>query len=106
MKLKGSEKKELRGLAHGRKPLVQVGKKGVTDELIASVDLALKDHELIKVRFLEFKGEKKALSETIAEKTGSELAGLIGNIGVFFRPHPDPAKRKIRLSRSLNLSAQ
>ena len=97
MKLKGSEKKELRGLAHGRKPLVQVGKKGVTDELIASVDLALKDHELIKVRFLEFKGEKKALSETIAEKTGSELVGLIGNIAIYFRQHPDPAKRKVRL---------
>jgi len=97
MGLKGSEKKHLRGLAHGLKPLVQVGKKGVTGEIIASVDLALGDHELIKVRFLEFKGEKRALSETIAEKTGSELAGLIGNVAVFFRQHPDPAKRRIRL---------
>jgi RNA-binding protein len=97
MSLKGSEKKHLRGLAHGLKPLVQVGKKGVTGEIIASVDLALGDHELIKVRFLEFKGEKRALSETIAEKTGSELAGLIGNVAVFFRQHPDPAKRRIRL---------
>ncbi len=100
MRLKGSEKKELRGLAHGLKPLVQVGKKGVTGELVASVDLALGDHELIKVRFLEFKGEKKALSQEIAEKTGSELVGLIGNIAVFFRQHPDPAKRKIRRSPS------
>ena len=98
MGLKGSEKKYLRGLAHGLKPLVQVGKKGVTGEVITSVDLALGDHELIKVRFLEFKEEKKALSETIAEKTGSELAGLIGNVAVFFRQHPDPAKRKIKLS--------
>ena len=97
MSLKGSEKKHLRGLAHGLKPLVQVGKKGVTGEIIASVDLALGDHELIKVRFLEFKGEKRALSETIAEKTGSELAGLIGNVAVIFRQHPDPAKRRIRL---------
>ncbi len=97
MKLKGSEKKALRGFAHGLKPLVQVGKKGLTDELIASVDMALQGHELIKVRFLEFKGEKKTLSENIAGKTGSELAGLIGNVAVFFRPHPDPAKRKIRV---------
>lgn len=99
MSLKGSEKKHLRGLAHGLKPLVQVGKKGLTDELIASVDMALMDHELIKVRFLDFKGEKKALSETIAGKTGSELAGLIGNVAVLFRPHPDPVKRKIRPAR-------
>ena len=68
--------------------------------------LALGDHELIKVRFLEFKDEKKALSQEIAEKTGSELVGLIGNIAIYFRQHPDPAKRKVRLSRSLNLSAQ
>jgi RNA-binding protein len=99
MTLKGSDKKYLRGLAHGLKPLVQVGRRGVTDDLVASVDLALGDHELIKVRFLEYKGEKKVLSETIAAQTGSELAGLIGNIAVFFRQHPDPAKRKIRLSR-------
>jgi RNA-binding protein len=96
MKLKGSEKKALRGLAHGLNPLVQVGKKGVTDELIASVGCALDDHELIKVRFLDFKEEKKTLSEQIAEKTGSELVGLIGNIAVLFRQHPDPAKRRIR----------
>ena len=95
MKLKGSEKKYLRGLAHGLKPLVQVGKKGVTDELIGSVDHALDDHELIKVRFLDFKEEKITLSEKIAEKTGSELVGLIGNIAVLFRRHPDPAKRKV-----------
>ena len=97
MILKGSEKKYLRGLAHGLKPLVQVGRRGVTDDLVASANLALGDHELIKVRFLEFKGEKKSLSGEIAEKTGSELVGLIGNIAVFFRQHPDPAKRKVRL---------
>ncbi|HOD35975.1 MAG TPA: YhbY family RNA-binding protein [Syntrophales bacterium] len=97
MGLKGSEKKHLRGLAHGLKPLVQVGKKGLTDELVASVDLSLADHELVKVRFLEFREEKKALSETIAARTGSELAGLIGNVAVFFRSNPDPAKRRIKL---------
>ncbi len=95
MSLKGSEKKYLRGLAHGLRPLVLVGKKGVTGELVRSVDSALDDHELVKVRFLEFKDEKKGLAQEIAGKTGSELVGLIGNIAVFFRRHPDPAKRKI-----------
>lgn len=95
MSLKGSEKKYLRGLAHGLMPLVLVGRKGVTGELVQSVDSALDDHELIKVRFLEFKDEKKDLAQEIAGKTGSELVGLIGHTAVFFRRHPNPAKRKI-----------
>ena len=57
--LKGSQRKYLRALAHHLKPLVMIGAKGVTDQLLGSVDLALKDHELIKVKFGEFKKAKK-----------------------------------------------
>ena len=59
-KLKGFEKKYLRGLAHGMKPVVLVGQKGLTDELIKSTNQALDTHELIKIKFIEFKetGEK------------------------------------------------
>ena len=65
-KLKGSQKKYLRAQAHHLKPLVIIGAKGVTGQLIGSVDLALKDHELIKVKFGEFKEAKKEISEEIA----------------------------------------
>lgn len=94
-KLKGSQKKYLRAQAHHLKPLVIIGAKGVTQTLIASVDLALKDHELIKVKFGEFKESKKEISEEIAQTTKSELAGLIGNIAIFYRQNPAPEKRKI-----------
>lgn len=94
-KLKGSQKKYLRAQAHHLKPLVIIGAKGVTQTLIASVDLALKDHELIKVKFGEFKESKKEISEEIAQTTKSELAGLIGNIAIFYRQNPTPEKRKI-----------
>lgn len=95
--LKGSQRKYLRSQAHHLKPLVIVGTKGVTDHLIGSVDLALKDHELIKVKFGEFKETKKEISEEIAQSTKSELIGLIGNIAIFYRKHPDPEKRKIQI---------
>ncbi|MCE5210345.1 MAG: ribosome assembly RNA-binding protein YhbY [Deltaproteobacteria bacterium] len=94
-KLKGSQKKYLRAQAHHLKPLVIIGAKGVTQTLIASVDLALKDHELIKVKFGEFKESKKEISEEIAQTTKSELVGLIGNIAIFYRQNPAPEKRKI-----------
>jgi len=96
-KLKGSQKKYLRAQAHHLKPLVIIGAKGVTEQLIGSVDNALKDHELIKVKFGEFKEEKKEIAAEIAAATKSELIGLIGNIAIFYRQHPDPEKRKIKL---------
>lgn len=96
-KLKGSQRKYLRSQAHHLKPLVIIGAKGLTSHFIGSVDLALKDHELIKVKFGEFKEEKKAISEEIAQTTKSELVGLIGNIAILYRQHPDPEKRKIKI---------
>ena len=96
-KLKGSQRKYLRSQAHHLRPLVMIGAKGVTDQLIGSVDLALKDHELIKVKFGEFKEEKKEISAQIAQTTKSELIGIIGNIAIFYRRHPKPEKRKIKM---------
>jgi RNA-binding protein len=96
--LKGSQRKYLRSRAHHLKPLVIVGAKGVTDQLIGSVDLALKDHELIKIKFGEFKEEKKEISGQITQVTKSEVVGIIGNIVILYRQHPEPEKRKIKVS--------
>jgi len=96
-KLKGSQKKYLRSQAHHLKPVVIIGAKGVTGALIGSIDLALKDHEIMKVKFGEFKEAKKEISEQITKATKSELVGLIGNIAILYRQHPEPEKRKIKL---------
>ncbi|MGP8153561.1 MAG: ribosome assembly RNA-binding protein YhbY [Smithella sp.] len=96
-KLKGSQKKYLRAQAHHLKPLVIIGTKGVTEQIIGSVDLALKGHELIKVKFGEFKEAKKEISKDIAKATKSEIAGIIGNITILYRQHPSLEKRKIKI---------
>ena len=101
-KLKGSQRKYLRSLAHHLKPLVIIGAKGVTQQLIGSVDNALKDHELIKVKFGEFKEAKKEISAEIAGATQSELIGLIGNIAIFYRQQPVAEKRKIKLINNVD----
>jgi RNA-binding protein len=95
--LKGLQRKYLRGEAHHLKPLVIIGTKGVTEQLLGSVDLALKDHELIKVKFGEFKEAKKEIAAQIANATKSEVVGLIGNIAIFYRQHPQSEKRKIKI---------
>ena len=100
-KLKGFQKKYLRGLAHSLKPVVLIGQKGLTDELIKSADQALDRHELIKVKFNEFKekDQKAAITEEICKRTKAELAGTIGHITILYREQKDPDKKKIILPR-------
>ena len=95
--LKGSQRKYLRSQAHHLKPLVLIGRNGINKQVMGSVDLALKDHELIKVKFGEFKDAKKEISAEIAQATKSELIGIIGNIAIFYRQHAEPEKRKIKI---------
>ena len=99
--LKGSQRKQLRALAHGLAPVCYVGKNGLTDALLDSVRTALADHELIKVKFINgrarAKEERKEWSARIAAETDSNLVGLIGNIAILYREQPDEEKRRIRL---------
>lgn len=97
--IKGYQKKFLRGLAHGLKPVVFVGQKGLTAALVREVDGALKTHELVKVKFVDFKekSQKEEIAAALAEASGAALAGMIGHMAIFYREHPDPEKRKIRL---------
>lgn len=95
--LRGSDRKYLRGLAHHLKPVVQVGKQGLIDNLITTVSQALDAHELIKVKFVDLKQQREELSCEIATRTESELAGLIGNVAILYRQHSNAEKRKIRL---------
>lgn len=90
-----AQRKRLRSLAHHLDPVVMIGKHGLTDTVISATNEALDAHELIKVRFLEHKDEKKALTEQLTEATRSELAGLVGHVAILYRQHEDPEKRKI-----------
>jgi RNA-binding protein len=95
--LTGPQRRQLKGLAHDLRPLIQIGKAGATEGLVEALDKALSDHELVKVRFLEHKTERKEISRAIAEKTRSQLVGLIGNVAIFYRENKDPSKRKVSL---------
>jgi RNA-binding protein len=95
--LRGSQRKYLRSQAHHLKPLVIIGRNGINEQVTGSVDLTLKDHELIKIKFSDFKEGKKEISAEIAKATKSEVVGIIGNIAIFYRQHPEPEKRKIKI---------
>lgn len=98
--LKGSDRRYLRALAHHMKPIVQIGKAGLTPQVLTAIDHALEQHELIKVRFLDGKAQKQAFAQSIAQTSGSALVGTVGHVCLFYRQHADPAKRQIHLPAS------
>ncbi|MBU0506886.1 MAG: YhbY family RNA-binding protein [bacterium] len=93
--LNSTQRKKLRGMAHGFKPLVFIGQKGLTSQLIQATDDALLDHELIKIKFIDCKEEKKEIIAELAAKVSGQLAGMVGNVAVMFREHPEEKKRKV-----------
>jgi len=97
--LKGYQRKYLRGLAHGMKPVVFIGQKGITESVIREINDALAMHELVKVKFVDFKekASKKELSEAIENTTSSEWVGTIGHVSIFYRCHHEPEKRRITI---------
>ncbi len=103
--LKGFQKKYLRGSAHALNPIVFIGQKGLTDSVVQSTTEALNKHELIKIKFIDFKAkdQKKEIIETIAANANCQLVGMIGHIAVFFRQHSDPEKRKIKLPQQKSI---
>ena len=90
-------RKFLKSKANTLKPVVLIGKAGLSDESIESISSALDHHELIKVKFIAFKTEKKELSQQIVEKVNADFVGLIGNVLILYRMNEDPEKRQFKL---------
>ncbi|MCE1207164.1 MAG: YhbY family RNA-binding protein [Spirochaetia bacterium] len=85
----------LSGLAAKAPVLMHLGKGGASEAVTAQLDNLLAHHELVKLKFIDFKGEKKEIAENLASATHAELVRVIGNTAVFFRQNPDPEKRKV-----------
>ena len=83
--LTGAQKRALKSRAQILESVIRIGQSGVTDALLQSLDNALSQHELVKVRFADFKEERKTLAPQLAERTSSALIQQVGNVAVFFR---------------------
>ncbi|HTS18111.1 MAG TPA: YhbY family RNA-binding protein [Verrucomicrobiae bacterium] len=97
MSLTSRQIRQLRSIAQRLDPILHLGKAGVTDAFIASLDQAPNDHELTKIKFTSLKDEKNTLAEDIAARTNSELVWIVGHVAVFYRAQADPAKRRVPL---------
>lgn len=99
IQLTSAQTRFLRGQAHDLKALLQTGGKGVSEAFLAELDLALEQHELIKVKVAaEDRDSRKALIEEILEGSHAALVQHIGHTVVLYRPSKD--KRQIVLPRN------
>lgn len=95
--LNSKQRSRLASLAQDLDALLQLGKAGATEGLIGQLERLLADHELVKLRFVDWKSSRRELALELAAATKSELVRLIGNTAILFRQQPDPKKRKIEL---------
>lgn len=96
MKLKSKQRQYLKGLGHSLKPVIQVGKDGLSAAVLSSISKALDDHELIKVNVLETADlDRKEASQQISSTLNAEVVQTLGRKILLFRRHQE--KPKIQL---------
>ncbi len=91
----GRQKRHLRALAHPLKPIVNLGKQGLSRETRREIESQLLDHELIKCKVLDSCPlSKKECAEEISTMKEIEVVQVIGKTLILFSPHPEDPKIK------------
>jgi RNA-binding protein len=97
MSLSNKQKQFLKAKAHELKPIILLGGNGLTEGVMAEIDLALEHHELIKVKVPSIDREEKiAIMDAIVREAKAEKVQVIGHILVIYRPAKE---RKLVLPR-------
>ncbi len=86
--LTNAQIRALKAQAQRLKATLKIGKNGISPQFLAALEDALKHHELLKVRFDDFKDQKDELSARLAEQSGGYLVTRVGNVVVLYRPKP------------------
>lgn len=83
----------LRGLGHHLQPVVMLGKEGLSEGLLQALDIALDQHELVKLRLSEnAPGERQELAARLAEQSLSALVQVLGRVVLLYRRRPEAAR--------------
>jgi RNA-binding protein len=83
-------KKALKAQAHPLNPVILMGGKGLTENVIAATDEALTTHELIKVKLMgEQKTDRAAIAQDLCSATKANLVQIVGHIATIYRKNPN-----------------
>ena len=96
--LSPAQRRYLTSLGHHAQPLVTVGKEGVTEGVVAALQQALSDHELVKVKLGKSSSEERHdVPEQLASKAKAQFVSMIGKTMIIYKAHPE--KPVIKLPR-------
>ena len=83
------ERRALRARAHQLHPVIMIGNAGLTPTVLQEIDIALKSHELIKIRVLgEDRAQREKLIGEICPALDASPVQHIGKMLVIYRPRP------------------
>ena len=92
MPLSKKQIKFLRAKCHDLKAVIMLGQKGLTDEVLNELDIALTHHELVKIKLsVDDRDLRKQLIAKICQKSQSEEVQSIGKTLTVYRVNPDKA---------------
>ena len=100
MALTNEQKKHFKSIGHHLKPVLIVAENGLTECVMAELERALNDHELIKVQFrLTERDDRRALIDELANVGRCELVQVIGKMALIYRKNPQPNKNLSNIHR-------
>ncbi|MCM2358477.1 MAG: ribosome assembly RNA-binding protein YhbY [Geobacteraceae bacterium] len=89
--LSGKQKRFLRGVGHGLKPVITVGKGEVNEALVHETAEAIAFHELVKVKILEScLMDRHEVAEALAAACGAEVAQVLGRTILLYKKAREP----------------
>lgn len=100
MKLSNEDKKHLRRLGHNINPVVTVAGNGLSENVLAEIDRALNDHELIKVKLaVGDSAAKRQAIDTICEQLSAQVVQSIGHVVLLLKKADKPNPKLSNLLR-------
>ncbi|WP_134546217.1 ribosome assembly RNA-binding protein YhbY [Pseudomonas aeruginosa] len=100
MALTQEQKKQFKSIGHHLKPVLIVAENGLTEGVLAELERALNDHELIKVKLaLAERDDRRALLDELCATARSDLVQSIGKMALVYRKNPKPNKNLSNISR-------
>ncbi|EGV31370.1 RNA-binding, CRM domain protein [Thiorhodococcus drewsii AZ1] len=90
MNITEKQKRWLKKQVHHLKPVVTVGQHGISESVLAEIEIALAHHELLKIKInAGDREDRDAAIEVIRERTQADLISRIGNVAAFYRHNPE-----------------
>jgi RNA-binding protein len=101
MPLTQEQKKQYKSIGHHLKPVLMVADNGLTEGVLAELDRALNDHELIKIQVrIAEREDRKAVIDELCKLGSCELVQAIGKVALVYRKNPRPNRNLSNISRN------